>query len=88
VIPGRLTRRVGRVRSLGDEIAWVSSSRDLYRYVPGESGPELVYSAPPDSYIPDFVGSSAGYAIITQEAIEGFDPPVRWRLWYLEDAGM
>ena len=85
VIP--TTQQAGSIRSLGTEIAWVDYPVDLYRYVPGERRPELVYSAPRGWYIPNFVGSSAGYAIITQESSKGFDPPVHWRLWYVAQAG-
>jgi hypothetical protein len=83
-VPDRFTHLLGQVRSLGDSIAWVTGE-DLYRFVPGEAQPELVFSAPPSSLIPDFVGSRAGYAIITQET--GNDNlPYRWRLWFLRDA--
>lgn len=85
VIPDRYVHSLGIVRSLGSEIAWEAGS-DLYRYLPGEAHPELIYSAPTGSYIPDFVGSSAGYAIITQVTPKDYIS-FQWRLWYLHELG-
>lgn len=84
VISGPPTRKAAWVRSVGNEIVWVSGSNDLYRYVPGATSPEHVYTAPEGSYIPKFAASSAGYAIVAQDWIEGFDPPTHWQLWYLD----
>ena len=85
VIPGAYAYATPSVRSLGTEIAWVNNDH-LYAFVPGQSRPELIYTSAQGSYIPDFVGSSAGYALLTQETVKG-DSSFRWRLWFLAGAG-
>jgi hypothetical protein len=92
--PGRLpegfTGHVSAFASLADEIVWSGgpgrNDNDLYRYVPGDSQPELLYLNPErTSSITSIVGGAAGYAF-TDERWDG-DEPRGWRLWLLAGLG-
>jgi hypothetical protein len=89
-IAPELTRNVEAFVSLGDEVVWsggaTDDAEDLYRFVPGSAGPELLYQNPePDSVLTAVRGSSAGY-VFTEERWRGGKPD-GWRLWFLDGPG-
>ena len=84
-IPAQFTNDLGAMRSLGDEIIFVNNGA-LWRYVPGTAQPELLYQPTAGDWVVHIAGNNGRYAFVTQKVIRGYDPPVRWRLWYLAQA--
>jgi hypothetical protein len=94
------------MRNLGDEIVWADGPNglptDVYRYVPGASEPEILYTNPerpvPSGdgfrvrWIEDIAGSSAGYVIgesdvLFEDSSAGFADVFGARVWYIPAPG-
>ena len=89
-IPAAFAGHVAALTSLGHEMVWSGGEKaddnNLYRYVPGEGAPELLFQNPrADSYLTSIAGSAAGYIFTDDRWVDGESRG--WALWYLAAAG-
>ena len=75
--------------SAGGEVLWAAGEHwlsTIWRYVPGTSEPEQIFTSPrPKSNIPSIVGSTAGYAFV--EESEPAYGKGGWRVWFVSGPG-
>jgi len=75
-IPAAFAGHVSALISLGHEMVWsggeLAADNNLYRYVPGGDGPEVLFQNPRrDSYLTSIAGSVAGYVFTDDRWVNG-----------------